>query len=81
MVSMKEMAVGLGEVPEDSNYGDLTTAEILDMFEDAPVDKAVEMYRSTYKNPESVIGKLIRVVLNRSERINEIKQIIPEMFI
>ena len=81
MVSMKEVAVVLGEVPEDSSYGDLTTSEILDMFDDAPVDKAVEMYMSTYSNPESVIGELVRVVLNRSKRINEIKQIIPEMFI
>ena len=58
----------------------MNAAELMNDFEYAPIDVAVELYLATYAR-DVLLNRVIRSVLNKSSRIEELKQIIPEMFI
>ena len=58
----------------------MNAAELMHDFEYAPINIAVELYLATYAR-NALLNRVIRSVLDKSSRIDEIKQIIPEVFI
>ena len=64
----------------DNKVAGINAAELMHDFEYAPINVAVELYLATYAR-NTLLNRVIRSVLDKSSRIDEIKQIIPEMFI
>ena len=58
----------------------MNAAELMNDFEYAPIDVAVALYIATYTR-DTLLNRVVRRVLNNSSRIEELKQIIPEMFV
>lgn len=61
-------------------YGDMDTRELLERFDELPVDKAAELYVDIAADTR-LIARMIKAVLNRSPQINRIKEIVPEVFV
>ena len=64
----------------DNKVAGINAAELMHDFEYAPINVAVELYLATYAR-NTLLNRVIRSVLDKSSRIDEIKQTIPEMFI
>lgn len=58
----------------------MNAAELMHDFEYAPIEIVVELYLATYAR-NALLNRVIRSVLDKSSRIDEIKQIIPEAFV
>ena len=61
-------------------YGDMDTQELLEHFNEIPVDKAAELYVDIAADTR-LIARLIKTVLDRSPQIDRVKEVIPEVFI
>ena len=72
--------LGYDRQSAEHKVGGMSAGELMSDFEQAPINIAVELYIATYAR-DTLLNRLIRTVLNKSSRIEEVKQIIPEMFI
>ena len=72
--------LGYDKQATDHKIAGMGAAELMRDFEYAPMNVAVELYLATYAR-DALLNRVIRSVLARSSRIDEIKQIIPEMFV
>ena len=72
--------LGYDRQAADHKVAGMNAAELMSDFEYAPINIAVELYLATYAR-DALLNRVIRSVLDKSSRIDEIKQIIPEMFI
>ena len=82
---IKDTIEALQELGYDKQAGDhkiagMNAAELMHDFEYAPIEIAVELYLATYAR-NALLNRVIRSVFDKSSRIDEIKQIIPEVFI
>ena len=64
----------------DNKVAGMNAAKLMRAFEYGPINVAVELYLATYAR-NALLNRVIRSVLDKSSRIDEIKQIIPEMFV
>ena len=74
-VSTDKVANALGYT-----YGGMSTQELLEHFDEMPVDKAAELYVDIAADTR-LIARLIKTVLDRSPQIDRIKEVIPEVFV
>ena len=74
-VSTDKIANALGYT-----YGDMSTQELLEHFDEMPVDKVTELYVDIAADTR-LIARLIKTVLDRSPQIDRIKEVIPEVFV
>ena len=72
--------LGYDKQATEHKIAGMNAAELMHDFEYAPINIAVELYLATYAR-NALLNRVIRSVLDKSSRIDEIKQIIPEAFV
>ena len=72
--------LGYDKQATDHKIAGVGAAELMHDFEYAPINIAVELYLATYAR-NALVNRVIRSVFDKSSRIDEIKQLIPEVFI